>query len=423
MKLLSKTSISYLWVSMAILLVTGVLLFFFLKTAVSAEIEEQLELELAMVKQDLQAGKVISFPLAKIDTVSYSMLKKPQVFRDTLIYDYVQKEYEGYYYLQKAVPIHNKTLQITVLTSYIGWDGYVKAILAMFVVMATLFLISGTLVNYRINKTIWTPFLQNLSILKSYSVSSGEQLRLNASDIDEFTALNTVVLDLTGRAKSEYENLQEFTENASHEIQTPLSILKSRLESISQLPMDATLSRFLLDAKQAADRLSRVNRGLLLLVKLENDQFENKTKIRLDELLMTNIALMEDLFEQRKLRINQEISPVMIFASVYLMEIMLINLLSNLRSYASPDSTANIVLDAYSLQFINEGPPLPFAHEKLFTRFGKSSHGGSGTGLGLSIVKQICLNNKWNIDYSYAKGRHIFTVKFRDASDTELTIF
>lgn len=419
MKLLSKTSISYLWVSFAVLFVMGIMLFLFLKTAVSQEVKEQLELETDMVMADLMEGKPISSPLLNIRKLALKDLEKPLLFKDTLIYDRIQKEQEGYYLLRSVKLVKGQAVEITVMNTYIGWDGYVQAIGIIFILMAFSLVIAGAFVNYSINKKIWSPFLFNLSLLTKYSVSSKAPLELKASAIDEFEDLNLVIKGLVKRARIEYVDLKEFTENVSHEIQTPLSILKSRLESISQLPMDADLSRFLVDAKMAADRLSRVNKGLLLLAKLKNDQFEDIKMVQLDQILHTNLVLMEDLFEQRNLGLQQEIAPKEVLTSPHLMEILITNLLSNLRIHATPGTTVRIRLNAAGMEFANQGQPLQFPEEKLFSRFGKTFNGYAGTGLGLSIIKQICIINNWEISYAYRESQHIFSVNFSPEKNRE----
>lgn len=412
MKLLTKTSISYLWVSFVVLLVMGILLFFVLKTAVSAEIREQLELELAKVVAETERGGKINSPLIRITAGTEAELNSPPIFSDTLIYDNLQNEEEGYYYLKQSKLVNHQPLTILVMDSYIGWDGYTKAILIIFVFMASMLVIAGALVNYRISKKVWSPFLSNLDLLKSYSVSSKQHLELKSSNIDEFEALNAVATGLINKARNEYQVLKEFTENASHEIQTPLSILKSRLESISQLAMDDELARFITDAKLAADRLSRVNRSLLLLAKLENDHFEDQQMMRLDSALIKNLTLMEDLFEQRDITISQHTELVSLVASPYLIDILIINLLSNLRSHAIPGSEGAVVLNQRGMSFSNEGAPLKFRKEQLFTRFGKGFNGYQGTGLGLSIVKQICILHNWTISYHYTNKLHTFQIDF-----------
>lgn len=412
MKLLSKTSISYLWVSFTVLAITGVLLFLLLRKFVADETREQLELQTELVALQLRKGNVISFPLVEIKPLAINHKAQLPIFRDTLIYDFIQQENEGYYYLKATKTIHAKPYLITVMTTNIGWDGYSQAILFIFVITACLLLLAGALVNYFINKRLWDPFLINLNRLKEYSVSSQTALQLVPSAIDEFKELNAVTADLAQRAREEYQGLKEFTENASHEIQTPLMIIKSRLESISQLSIDGELAHYLVDTKQAVDRLSRLNRGLLLLTKLDNNTFPDQMEVELDVILRNFLTQMEDLFEQRGMELLLAIEAKKLTGSPYLLEILITNMLSNILQHGKQQSKIRIILDEHHLQFSNQGDPLGFAADKLFARFGKASKKQNGNGLGLSIVKQICAAHQWDIKYSYAAHTHVFELIF-----------
>lgn len=410
MKLLSKTSINYLWVTFTVLVITGILLFFFLFRTVSEEIREQLELQADMIVTELTAGQSINYPLVEITAIQQPSHTPSAVFRDTLIYDHSQKKDEGYYYLRQTRLIKGKPLSITVMTTHIGWDGYTQAIVMMFVVMAFLLVLAGGLVNYFVHRKIWNPFLLNLKILQSYSVSSKADLQLVPSSIDEFGELNLVVKDLAQRAQQEYTGLKEFTENASHEIQTPLTIIKSRLESMSQLSLNPEIAAYLIDTKQAVDRLSRLNRGLLLLAKLDNYVFPDRKDLQLDTMLLNMTEQMEDLFEQRGMRIVKTIQEKKIYASPYLLEILITNLLSNMLQHGKHQTEVSIDLQANKLTFSNQGGAIDLPHEKLFSRFGKTTAGYNGNGLGLSIIKQICTVHLWEIVYTYKEDTHIFQI-------------
>ena len=121
---------------------------------------------------------------------------------------------------------------------------------------------------------------------------------------------------------------------------------------------------------------------------------------------------MEDLFQHKDIRIDFELSPKRIFASPFLMEVLISNLLSNVLSYTVQGAKVAISLDEAQLAFTNEGEPLGFPESKLFTRFGKGSPSYKGNGLGLSIVKQICLSHQWEISYDYVDNTHIFRIRF-----------
>ncbi|MBC7565914.1 MAG: HAMP domain-containing histidine kinase [Pedobacter sp.] len=412
MKLLSKISYYHFWLSAVVLGITGSMLFFFLRNEISKEIQEQLELQTDMVAHEIYMGRTIDFPLINITKGDDSLMKLPKIFKDTMIYDRLQKVTEGYYYFSESKKINGQPYRIMVMTTYIGWDNYSKAIIYIFLSIAGLLIVLGTLVNYFISRRIWKPFLINLKRIKAYSVSSKEELQLTLTNVTEFKELNNVLIDLAARDKREYNALKEFTENASHEIQTPLSILKTRLESISQQPLTVDIARLLNDAKQATIRLSKVNKGLLLLAKLENNAFTDVQWVSIEAVLKRNFDLVEDLFQHKCLHVEKHIQSKVVFASQFLMEILISNLLTNALSYTPSGARIIFSLSEQLLVISNEGEPLSFPESKLFKRFGKGATDNKGNGLGLSISKQICTLNKWQLSYSYEKHMHRFNIHF-----------
>lgn len=418
MRLVSKISFYHFLLSSFVLGLAGFLLFIFLRAEISLEIEEQLELQVDMIAAELGKGKQVNFPLVTIHKDDEKLMQLPKVFKDTLIYDHVQKASEGYYYFEESKRVRARPYRIRVMTTYIGWENYSKTISLIFIAIAAALVLLGTLVNYYISRNLWAPFLINLKRMQAYSVSAKEELQLAVTNVQEFKEMNAVLTGLAARGRREYTALKEFTENASHEIQTPLSILKARLESMSQFELDEALVRPLNDAKQAVIRLSKVNKGLLLLAKLENNSFTDQRLLQLDELLKTNYAAMEDLFQHKGLYVDFHIAPKQVFASVFLMEVLVSNLLSNVVMHGDDGTKAFIVLNEQEFTFSNEGKVLAFPESKLFTRFGKAAPGYKGNGLGLSIVKQICTLNDWQIGYRYHDGRHVFSIHFPGNQET-----
>ncbi|WP_183560438.1 sensor histidine kinase [Mucilaginibacter sp. SP1R1] len=409
MKLLTKTSLHYLCASLALLTIFGGLLFYLLKKDISAEIQEQLELQVDMISAEIRQGATIHYPL--VDIVKTSKIS-PARFRDTLIYDHYQQLTEGYYALTETKQVKDEIYSITVLTAYIGWDEYSKTISYIFLGLGVLLAASGLVVNLLISRKIWRPFLMNLAVLKKHALSSKEELVLTGSDTDEFEDLKTVLLDFTLRAKKEYLGLQEFTENSSHELQTPISIIRARLENLGQTTLNEQSARYLKDAREALERLSKVNKSLLLLAKLSGEHFPDVQAISLSVLLTEQLQQLEELYESRKIDLKIHIEPCFIRASPHLVDIMLSNMLANQLKHSAVGAAISVKLNDSLIEFSNEGEPLPFAESDLFTRFVKGDQGKAGIGLGLSIVKKICLVHHWSIEYTYDKGIHLFQVRF-----------
>ncbi|SKB39959.1 sensor histidine kinase [Daejeonella lutea] len=412
MKLLTKTSLNQFWLSIIIIVITGIMLLFLLQREVSVEIEEQLEMQAAAIVHEIEAGRPVNSPMIQIISDDSPMLDQPRIFRDTLIFDQLQQKTEGYYYLTDNYIIKGQEYRIRVMTSHIGIDGYSKAIIYIFIIMALLLIICGSVMNYFVNRKIWQPFLTNLQRLKSYSVSSTEQLTLDRSNIHEFEEMNTVLIELAEKARAEYIALKEFTANASHEIQTPLSIIQSGLESISQFELQPEIAGYVVNAKEATSRLSKVNKSLLLLAKLENNDFPDKKKVDLSALLNEQIDRAEDLFSFKGLQLERQITYKEVYSSLFLLEVLISNLLSNIVAHAGQGTQVKISLTDAAMTFENGGEALTFPEGQLFARFGKGTDSNKGNGLGLSIVKQICLANGWEVKYHYADKMHVFKVFF-----------
>ena len=411
MKLLVKTSLNFFLLAVTVLAVGGCLLYSWMHKQIADEIYEQLNFEVELIGNELAAGGSVSFPFVSIEDTNLPLMAEQ--FGDTLIYDSVQHEPEGYYYLKKTVAIREKPVQITVMTTYIGWSEYAHMIFYTFLAVACLFCVFGLLINYRVNRRIWRPFFANVQLLQRFSVSSDKPTPWEPSRIAEFSVLQQTLEEMTGRSRREYLALREFTENASHEIQTPLSIMRSALEQLSQQEINGAMSASLVDAKGALDRLSAVNRKLLLLARLENNYFSASQTINLSALLQDKIELMEDLFSQKGLRLEQSVQQeVMVQSDPYVAETLVLNLLSNMLRYTPRGGKAAIAVTHAYIRFSNEGEPLPFPPDRLFERFKKGSPGKKSTGLGLAIVKQACGVNNWSITYQYLGATHQITVAF-----------
>ena len=91
---------------------------------------------------------------------------------------------------------------------------------------------------------------------------------------------------LMSKSIESFQAQKEFTENASHELQTPLAIFQAKLELLLQQPeLTSKQAEIIQDLFQMTSRLSRLNRNLLLLAKIDNKQFDNKEQIRLDSFI------------------------------------------------------------------------------------------------------------------------------------------
>ena len=268
------------------------------------------------------------------------------------------------------------------------------------------------LVNRYLLRRIWTPFYGTLGAINKFNLQQRVPLERHPSDIDEFASLDEAVNRMTDKIISDYQSLQDFTDNASHEMQTPLAVINSKLDLLLQEEgMNEIQGRHLQAMYDAIGRMSQLNQALLLLTKIGNDQFSNGGKVALDDLLIKKQLQLEEFAGARKLTVTSHIEPSQVTMNAYLADILLNNLLANSVRHNILGGHIHLHLDQERLTISNTGEPLPFPADRIFDRFVKGG-GSEGTGLGLAIVLQICRKHNHSISYVQDGDEHFFTLRF-----------
>lgn len=412
MKLLHRTSRDFLLATVIILIVTGFALYRMLKSEVKAEMEEQLQMQAQSIIDQLKYGKTPGNFLVRAIPTTEPVTEKPS-FVDSLLYDPLQKMYEDYHCLVMVENINGQHYKIQVMSTFVGWKKYMETIFFLLLVALGLLGISGVLINYFSNKKIWKPFFLNIERLKKYSVANAHPIELHDSTITEFKELQNTLRDMTERGHREYMALREFTENASHELQTPLGIIQSKLDRLSQLDVTEEMAMYIVQAKSGVERLIKLNKNLLLLAKLDNKAFDTKKKVDLKVEITNYLAMMEELFSAKDLHVNTDLESVNVVANPYLCGVLLSNMFSNALRYTDRGGNIEIRLRNEELTITNEGKPLDFPAGQLFNRFKKSDQHISSTGLGLAIVQQVSLLYGWDVSYVYRGNSHVFGIILR----------
>ncbi len=267
-------------------------------------------------------------------------------------------------------------------------------------------------VNRRISRRLWKPFYNSLGKIKEFDLSKHEGISFDKPDITEFAQLNESLDKLISGNISAYVQQKEFAENASHELQTPLSIIRSKLELLLQnKSLENDQYEVIEEALTALTRVSRINKNLLLLTKIENSQFMDKEQIDLSSLIISEIALFSHFVEGKNLKLSTHITEgVIVEGNRILVEILIQNLFTNAIRHSPSNGVLTLSLEKDKLDFINAGR-VPLISDQLFKRFASASTETMGTGLGLHLVKQVCSRYGWQISYRYCNHQHTFSVK------------
>jgi signal transduction histidine kinase len=196
-------------------------------------------------------------------------------------------------------------------------------------------------------------------------------------------------------------------------LQTPLAICRTKLELLAQTQdltqEQADLVGSLLDA---TDRLTRLNKDLLLLSKIENRQFLQTEEVDLKSVITKCLAVYRHKAQEKDLvlKLSFDEAPFII-ANPVLLEVLINNIISNAIRHANDGGTVTIDSTTSGLTVSNSGDPLVHP-EKIFDRFHRESRATMGSGLGLSIVKKICEIAGFKIAYHYASPLHQFKIVF-----------
>lgn len=271
--------------------------------------------------------------------------------------------------------------------------------------------------NRRMSDRIWSPFRDTLEKLKNFRVDEGKTAQFSNSGIREFEELNRALEKLMARNIEVFRMQKEFTENASHELQTPLAIIQSKLGMLLQSdPVSREQYELVEGANKALARAVRINKDLLLLARIANEQFSFKESIHIHEQVREMISLLGDEFARRSVQLK--LIPdenTVIEANPFLFTTIMQNLVTNSLRYCPPGGQVTILTGPDRMEISNSGMK-ELNREKLFQRFAILDEDQPSTGLGLALVHSVCQQNGWDISYAFEDGMHRFRIIFTPGS-------
>ena len=234
----------------------------------------------------------------------------------------------------------------------------------------------------------------------------------------EFIILKKTNPSLAGqllKVQHNYQANKQFTQNAAHELQTPLAIIKGHAELLLQAP---SLSENEAEAIGAIfhsiNRLSRLNSALILLAKIEQGRFNDEKPVNINETISITLEYFSDMINLQKLIIEKKYPcDFTVNMSATLAEILIANLLQNAIRHNLSDGFIKIETNKEELKISNAGKPLKTSPENLFKRFYRESEKEESLGLGLSIVKRIAQQSGLKVEYTFEEGVHSLRVFYR----------
>jgi signal transduction histidine kinase len=321
-------------------------------------------------------------------------------------------EYEPARGLITDVTIANQYYKVSIIQSKVETEDLIRIIFVITIGVILLLLIILFATNRLILNRLWKPFYNLMQELDLFNIADKKIIPKLDTTIDEFRRLNNSVTNMSTKAKRDYQTLKTFTENAAHELNTPIAIINSKLDLLIQTEnFDEWQGKLLTELYSGVLRLNRLNQSLLLLVKIENQLLDERQMINLHEVIEGMIIQFDDIYRDKGLKLTYKLQEKGIYANRYLIEILLSNLIINAIRHNHTGGEIIINLTGKSLTIQNTGNNEPLNIEKIFVRFHKSAS-SEGSGLGLTISRQICENFNLLLDYRFHSPYHAFIVTF-----------
>lgn len=419
MKLLTIANRYYLLTLIVVFAIGSMIAYNVLKSILNHEFNQKLFAEQQQIVYELRNYDNLqrSYYLNIGDVIQLrQMPEDPHLIpalRDTIMYDQFEKKELPFRVLTFSDEIQGRFYTIMISKSLLPNLDLIEGVSEIMVGIALMLMLALGLLNRIIFRKLWSPFHQIILQLQKFQITNPVPLNVERTNVEEFNQLINVLDSMIQKSQTDYKNLKEYTENTSHEIQTPLAIIKNKAEILLQEPLEEVYLSELAKIYEAAGRLSRLKEGLSILTKIANNQYIESEPIRIKEFIIQKVEGFEELLDIKELEIttNFNSDPTLVLNND-LAYMMITNLISNSIKHNVQKGKIHISLGMNELLIENTGIEPTMPTEELFGRFKRSSPNNESTGLGLSLVKRIVDVYKMTITYTYADSWHRIRVVF-----------
>ncbi|MDQ1769327.1 hypothetical protein GQR60_00660 [Labilibaculum sp. A4] len=409
MKFLDKINRRYLILLSIILVIGSCAGYFGLRYIIVIETKESLVNKELLIKAHISEFNEIPnlYPIIELKKIDQASNKSPE-FKEIEIFNEIEDELEPFLEYSTYAQINGSNYSIKLRQSIFETEDLVLILVFTLVVILLVSFGILFLISKKISRTIWADFEYNLLRIENFNFTKRDNFQLRRSNTEEFDRLYKVIERLTAKLESDYLLLKEFAENASHEIQTPISIALLNLDEILQQEFDEKTFNKVYSTINSLKRLSSLNSSLILLAKIENRQFVADQEISFHRMSKKKVEEFKPLFESNELKVEIKFSHDFCNKlNETLAERLFNNLFSNAINHNNKGGTIQIVICENEFKICNTGSDHLLTNETIFGRFTKGS--SKSYGLGLAIVKNICDTNNLQIKYT-KNGMHCFKI-------------
>lgn len=374
----------------------------------------------AYIDDEIILIKEFDFNQFRITQISDEEYKEGNFFRNEEFFMEYEGEFEPYRVLETYFKDkENISRKLEIRTSTVEENEFRQDLFVALIFLYIFMVISIIIINNFVIKKVWNPFYKILTNLGNYEFGKNIEKEDSSSHIIEFKLLNSEINKMIDRNELTFDQQKQFIENASHELQTPLAIAINKLEMLIEDENISEDNLFELNqTKEGLMRLVKLNKSLLMLSRIENNQFIEKKEVNLNEIIKAILDDFSDMIEYKNISLNliengifkTKINPDLVY-------ILISNLVRNAIKYNIKNGKIEVEIIKNKLLIKNTSSvETSLDKDLIFNRFYKQTQDNTSTGLGLSIVKTIVEHHSETaIDYFFKNNFHIFSVSSKNS--------
>jgi len=416
MKLFDNYNRISLFFTVLIIIITGIVYYYTISYVLTGQVDQDLNVEEHEIFDHVRLNHKLPQVFKSEDLkISFQPVGKEVIrrqFINTDLWNEQEREKESARGLITSVSVDGINYRVTIIESKVETEDLIRVIFLITLFIIFLLILLLFIINRVLIRKLWQPFYQMLDQITQFNLTDKNTITAPDTRIDEFREMNREVTAMSLRVRSDYQELKNFVENASHELMTPIAVINSKLDTLVQ---DSSLTdnqgRLLGEVYQTLAKMKKMNKAMLLLSHIENRLIQEEEILDLKYRINDTLNEFHELFSSKKIQITASLQDASIRMNKSLLDILLNNLIGNAVNHNFEGGSINISLSQGNLTIANTGPSGALEKDMIFQRFNKSAS-SEGTGLGLTLVKEICETYAFGLIYNHENEMHIFSVQF-----------
>ena len=302
MKLLTKTSLNFISASVLFFLVGSMAMYFSVRNIMAEDLRNRLLQQQNEFIYTAQQNKVMDL-VSELVFVQTTQNKQLYSFSDTVLI--TNEKYMLYRKLDFSYVQNDQDYKVTILLSQSESDKLIMKIAIMNIGFAMLFFLIMFFVNRHSIKSALGVFYSTIRKLEDFEVTQSSTLSLDTAEIEEVKKLNQGFEKMSAQIRQGFISQKEYTENVSHELQTPLAIISSKADELMQADnLSKEQMEQLALLLETTNRLSKINQALIFLTKIDNRFYTEGSTFSLNDLIKEKLSLFKDAIQDKNIKLK-----------------------------------------------------------------------------------------------------------------------